>query len=281
VAFDSAPVIRTIDVRADTAAETLSAGDICTDGRLFANPTNGHLYFYNSSSNYLYEWNATSGQRIDSLRPGRDIDSILWNRATNRLYLCRNSATSPRVYVFDCASGAIVDSFELRAHYTAIVNQTNDKLYLSGGSEVTVVNCLNDSVTAVLGDVGLFRCAAWDSTHNRVFMAKSSSIAVSVFADAFPGVAEQPGGNVSQLALTANPVRGRALLRCVVPQGQQGVLTVSDIAGRQVGRGTLAGGTRQLEWQALDQRGRRLPAGVYFLRLTVMQRQAVVKVILE
>ena len=82
--------------------------------------------------------------------------------------------------------------------------------------------------------------------------------------------------------LRPNPLRGSAELRFALPQPGPVDLSVYDVAGRRVSRvvtGTQPAGRYDLRWEARDSRGRRLAAGVYFLRLVTPNESRVRKVV--
>ena len=80
-----------------------------------------------------------------------------------------------------------------------------------------------------------------------------------------------PQPDAARLAPAApNPFAGRTLLRYVVATPGAVELAVFDLAGRQVRRlaaGPQAAGPHAVEWDGLDDAGRRVGAGVYFYRL--------------
>lgn len=78
---------------------------------------------------------------------------------------------------------------------------------------------------------------------------------------------------VARVALAVprpHPVSGPTRIACTVPTASRARLDVFDPAGRRVATafdGTLAAGTTSLAWTPADDAGRRLPAGVYLVRL--------------
>jgi hypothetical protein len=78
----------------------------------------------------------------------------------------------------------------------------------------------------------------------------------------------------------AGPVRIRYVLAGENPGGR---LTIYDVAGRRVRVLDDAGsqpGTNLVEWDRRDQDGRRMPRGVYFVRLHARTQQLSTKVVL-
>jgi subtilisin family serine protease len=80
-------------------------------------------------------------------------------------------------------------------------------------------------------------------------------------------------GVTPALALVAaapNPAAGFAKIRYALPAGGWARLSLYDVGGRRVRvlvEGTLPAGSRIATWDGRDDRGARLPAGVYFARL--------------
>ena len=85
-------------------------------------------------------------------------------------------------------------------------------------------------------------------------------------------VAVGPPAPATRLALSApapNPARGACRLELILPAAGSAEAAIFDASGRRV-RTLLAGraeaGRHALGWNGLDERGRRAPAGVYFVR---------------
>lgn len=90
----------------------------------------------------------------------------------------------------------------------------------------------------------------------------------SPIADAEP-LAEQP---LRLLAPRPNPSRGPTAFAWTLAEPADTRLVVTDVAGRTVrelARGPRAAGLATATWDGRDARGERLPAGLYFARLTV------------
>ena len=119
------------------------------------------------------------------------------------------------------------------------------------GTEVAIP-CLGS-----FGAHGAIRVVALDEQgphHDRT--AESFAIVVRAARCASSGVA---------LAVAPNPARGPT--RIAGPAGSQ--LTIVDLGGRRIRRATLDHSTGTWLWDGLDERGRRVPPGVYLVRLPV------------
>ena len=85
------------------------------------------------------------------------------------------------------------------------------------------------------------------------------------------GVPERPPVTSGQLrSLGPNPVRQATAFEILVPNGGTGDLAVFAISGQRVRglfHGETTGGARTVTWDARDDRGARVPAGVYFVAL--------------
>lgn len=79
-----------------------------------------------------------------------------------------------------------------------------------------------------------------------------------------------------------NPARNRLMINLQVPAGQKASLRVYDPAGRLVRdlSRMISSTTTILDWNCTDDRGRDLPKGVYFLRLSTLETEKTEKVIL-
>ena len=85
--------------------------------------------------------------------------------------------------------------------------------------------------------------------------------------ESFPIVVREArcAGVALALAVAPNPARGT--IRIAGPAG--GALTIVDLVGRRIRRATLDQFTGTWLWDGLDDRGRRVPPGVYLVRLPV------------
>jgi hypothetical protein len=90
------------------------------------------------------------------------------------------------------------------------------------------------------------------------------------------GVGERPAaGGVTLASAFPNPFQRSSTLRFTLPAGSRATLRVHDIAGRVVRTlldSDLPAGARSATWDALDDRGARVPGGTYFARLIVGDR---------
>lgn len=100
------------------------------------------------------------------------------------------------------------------------------------------------------------------------------TLRVEVYLDSSPLTDAVPAAD-ADLRLHAprpNPSRGATSLAYTLAQPGEARLVVTDVAGRTVReleRGPRAAGIANVTWDGRDARGQRLPAGLYFARLTV------------
>lgn len=84
------------------------------------------------------------------------------------------------------------------------------------------------------------------------------------------------------LQTTPNPVRSRSRVAFELPRPTRVGLTIFDVAGRARQRsdfGLLPAGPQERTWIAMDDGGRPLPSGVYFLRLEAGRDRATRKLL--
>jgi hypothetical protein len=97
-------------------------------------------------------------------------------------------------------------------------------------------------------------------------------------------VADPPGGWAFRLgAIRPNPFALRTTVGFSVPDRGAATLTVYDVMGRRVRvlhRGIVPAGRHDVSWDGTDARGRRVGAGVYFVRLEAKAGRAVERVVL-
>lgn len=100
---------------------------------------------------------------------------------------------------------------------------------------------------------------------------------------AVAAVGDRPGGEL-RLAVGPNPTHGRVTAAFSLSTAvEDGELSLYDASGRRVATllgGPLAAGEHRVEWTGLDDAGRRVPAGIFFLRLEAGARSAAHKVLL-
>ena len=81
---------------------------------------------------------------------------------------------------------------------------------------------------------------------------------------------------------TPNPVRLQSRLAFDLPAATEARLRIYDVTGRVVqtmNLGPLPSGRHEITWSAVDDRGRSLPGGVYFMRLEAGASRGVQKVL--
>jgi hypothetical protein len=96
------------------------------------------------------------------------------------------------------------------------------------------------------------------------------------------GVGETPALSFRFFPTWPNPVRSSSRVAFDLPRATRVVLSVFDVSGRVVRRwdlGSLAAGHQERAWDAVDDDGRRLSSGVYFLRLETDRDRGIHKVI--
>ncbi len=77
-------------------------------------------------------------------------------------------------------------------------------------------------------------------------------------------------GRMTMLPNSPNPFAGSTSIRFALPASTRGSLKIVDVAGRVVRTlvdGAIAQGRGEIAWDATNQAGRRVPAGVYWARL--------------
>jgi len=267
-ACEDPPTLRALDPATDSVVETLDLVGGSNDGRMALNPDLGRLYYTDQSPNRMFTIDVLGDSVLSSDSLPWDVDSLFLNRRLGKLYMC--SRVQPRVLVFDCAQGAIVDTVNADFHYSALMNDRNDKLYLRYGA---VVDCRYDSVVTRLDYISP-RCMAWDAIDNRVFQASANWL--YVYRDDQYGVEEQKAGNIGpMLKVMGNPVRNEVRLSLRLPDSQAGYLTLHDVAGRLVrSLSVTRASTVRLDLNSMS-------AGVYLVCLEVDGTRTTGKVIVQ
>ncbi|MBM3323919.1 T9SS type A sorting domain-containing protein [candidate division WOR-3 bacterium] len=260
-------VICVIDPVTNAVVGRLSAGPRGRRSRMFCHPENGRLYFCNRANNHLYIFDCRTNVLLDSFASVSYLDSLLWNREYNKLYICGRYQT----VVLDCNTNTPVASLPYGLYRGGLMNERSGKLYLGRN----VIDCRSDSLVATLTEVGTPYNFTWSPIDNRVFVSCRNSY-IAVYQDEPVGIAEGDDLVLLRLAIASNPVRGQALLRCQVPPGQAVTLSVVDILGRVVLHSSFVIRTSSFP---LDLRSMR--AGVYFARLEAGSQRSIAKFVLQ
>ncbi len=192
--------------------------------------------------------------------------NAVYNPKRVRVYIPGNGNYQDTVFAVDCASDSITGRITLPLEVGNMTIATGtDRLYVCcpyPTDRVIVVDCATDSVIAsiAVGRGPMF--AVYDSTHDRVFVACQDST-IWVLADDSSGIAEtQADRPVPTLQAQPNPLTDRALIRLDVKPASP--VVIYDAVGRRV-RSLAAGPDgRDVTWDARDQSGRRVRAGVYY-----------------
>jgi len=269
-ACEDAPSVRALDPVTDSVVKTWDLAGTSTRGRFALNIDLGRLYYTNQSSDQMFTIDVQTDSLLGVTELPWDIDTLFLDQRLSKLYLC--SRDTAAVLVFDCHQGAITDTIDADFHYSALMDDRTDKLYLRYGA---VVDCRYDSVVTVLPPDSLSpRSMAWDAIDNRVFQATASRLYVC--RDDLYGVEQRPAGNTGpMLAVLGNPVRNGVWLRLQIPQGQTGRLAVYDAAGRLVHSSfVISTSSFRLDLRSVS-------AGVYFVCLEAGRTRATEKVIVQ
>jgi hypothetical protein len=122
--------------------------------------------------------------------------------------------------------------------------------------------------------------------HMNMWQLSSPAVAQEAVIEAFTFRSACPSGDCGVLAveppapparaarlasIAPNPLAAGTTIRFAVPAGGRAELSVYDVGGRRVRRlvaGPLAPGEHSVRWDARDDAGRRVPAGIYLARLS-------------
>lgn len=92
--------------------------------------------------------------------------------------------------------------------------------------------------------------------------------------------ADQAHAFASLFQVAPNPFGAETTVFLARPLASGGTLTVYDLAGRAVRETALSASITSINWDGRDAAGRRLPAGVYFLRLDTMNETETKRIVL-
>ena len=248
------PTVRALDPVTDSVVNTFDLVNTPYHGRMAVNVDLGRLYYTDQLPTRLFTIDVLADSVVGSDSLPWGVEALFMDRRLGKLFMCGSDPA--KVLVYDCNQRAIVDTIDAGFTGAGLMDDRNDKLYLSYGA---VVDCRYDSVVTRLDSFSP-SSMAWDAIDNRVFQATTSRL--YVYRDDPYGIAEQKVENLKpMLTVLGNPVRNAVKLRLQFPPGQTATLTLHDVAGRLV-RWLSVDRTSSLE---LDLKS--VPAGVYFIRL--------------
>jgi len=76
-----------------------------------------------------------------------------------------------------------------------------------------------------------------------------------------------------------NPFIHGTTIKCVIPNGRVGKLTIYDVTGRVVRSYTVGSGLHTIYWDGTSTTGREVPPGIYFYVMDVDSKQLVHKMV--
>ena len=192
--------------------------------------------------------------------------NAVYNPERGKVYIPGEGSYQDTVFAVDCASDSITGRIALPLDVGTMVLATKtDRLYVCcpyPTDRVMVVDCATDSVIASI-EVGMGPMyPAYDSARGRVFVGCQDST-IWVLADDSSGITEaQADRPVPTLQARPNPLTDGTLIRLDVKQASP--VVIYDAVGRRV-RSLAAGPDgRGVVWDAHDESGRRVRAGVYY-----------------
>ena len=149
-------------------------------GYLRYNPLNNHLYcLVAGSSHYLVIIDGDSNHVLktlpEDLPGGYSVDSMVWNRANNKLYL--SDSRHNTVLILDCASDSIVANVGTQGDWPkAMCYSDNGKVYVvNEGGSVAVIDPSGDTVRKVIPVSSTPRSVCYDRTDDKVYVGMSSA----------------------------------------------------------------------------------------------------------
>ncbi len=226
---------------------------------------------------------------------GSNPCALVYDSVNNKVY-CANSG-SASVTVIDGKSNQVVATVYVGDGPDALCyNPQDNKVYCANwnSADVTVIGGASDSVVKTIAVGSYPQALTCNPAQNRIYVANFSSNSISIIRDSALGVAERAPLVEHRLSLEAepNPFSGRVRLQVMVSgdtipnrsgSGHVPGLRVYDVNGKLVrtlwgqppsfprpqSRGETPGGSPLfLTWDGTDGAGRRVPPGVYVVRLT-------------
>lgn len=157
-----------------------------------------------------------------------------------------------------------------------------------GDSGILFRNLGQDSVSLQLGFVAYFLPGNLSRVDGeRLAEVVAHPVAVTVQGMSFGSGVDEAGSQAPSdfrlCGVFPNPARGQLALRFQLARPAEVVLSIVDVAGREVVvlvQDSFGAGLHQVCWHGTDSLGRRVPSGLYFGRLRVAGRVSVAKLLL-
>jgi YVTN family beta-propeller protein len=206
---------------------------------------------------------------------GLGLGAIDYYLGTGRVYCANDDSNS--VSVIDPVSHHVIAVPAGHGPCALGYSTASNKVYCANGrdSTVTVIDGATNSVLKTM-TVGASPIAlTCNPVQNRVYVANYGSNSISVVRDSALDVAERATPTGRRLALEAepNPFSGRISLR-LTANGSRPEVRIYDVNGAlvrsfpEIRDSPQRDSPRFLVWDGTDGMGRRLPTGVYVVRLT-------------
>jgi len=184
------------------------------------------------------------------------------------LYIANTDSDSPADprAVSDGAGGAIVayEGYDFIAMIRVLSSGQVDPAWPANGLRL---GTLASAIPALVPDGGDAVIAAWTeyrSGNNYDILAQRVSLSGST-----AGVPPLPTSAVAMLRVTPTPTREMCTIDFTMPVAGRAAITIHDVEGRKVAevlRGEVGAGPQRVTWRGRVD-GRRVPNGVYFIRL--------------
>jgi DNA-binding beta-propeller fold protein YncE len=135
------------------------------------------LYINFGVHNYLSVLDCSTYQIKKNIPTGGDYPSTaygVFNSRRNKIdYTFKNCPDS--VAVIDNQTDSIVKWINYRAYFSPCYNSGNDRIYVTNGYTIAVIECGNDSIIKIIShpDLNLTGFVLWDSISNKIYCGSS------------------------------------------------------------------------------------------------------------
>lgn len=203
---------------------------------------------------------ASAGVAITETTLGGDVGDIVWNDAQKSYAIVADLAGNTSLVRWSAASGALLGTVWAPGGYSLSDAELNDRGELwvcrssFSGSALRVYSVATDAQSGVDLHCALPPVAVTFDAASAQVAGVGSAPAPFAFAPAAP-----------------NPARGTTRFAVTLPEAGELRLEVFDAGGRRVrmlASGARAAGAHEFAWDLRDDRGRRVPPGLYLARCT-------------
>jgi len=244
------------------------------------------VYCSNGLSSSVSVIDCAQDSVLITIAVGEKPTGLVWNAINNKVY-CANSDDNT-VTIIDGIEDTVITTVQVGTEPHALLwDSTYNKIYVANyeSDDITIIDGNTNQVLTTV-EVGHWpRTMVLNSINNRVYVANYYGSSISVIKDV-TGIKEidtECEMLDTELRISPNPFKSFTIVCFYPPADHRLRLEIYDIVGRSVKTFKLKVRSKEpitIIWDGKDNSGKRLPAGVYFVKLDIGTWSMLEKVIL-